>query len=692
MASLQKTYSGDLSTSIAKQLWIARNMAAAAKEDAVKVAKGYGVDPMLQPGEFLGHAIGARATGWLPKRFQHQVPNVTMGNPSYIARGQSSTALYGQSSPINARSAIVPTPGSALVAPTTSPRLSAGQIARLDPVAKARMIQERMGLPVVSAESGFIPKKKSDIFGLRGADKEIKVKEGKLGKFLEAVALSLSSSFNSINKKLDESSGGIDAVKDGIDNTYKKLEHHSDSLESKLDDIIDALRYANTQEKIQADQKEINIKKSEEAKATDLSTANRLLMQDMDQQEIREMNEADRAEDDRGPLNEGDQLELPINTGDDGEGFKRGGIASGPDSGYLAVLHGDEAVIPMDNNYTQGQPSAVGKESVANMPMLPRAEMGIDNSSTMKPSFSNSVNASTSMMSESSSGEDLAKAIELPAKMAGIVTMGIIGNVLSKSILPPGIVSHIKSLSAPITEAFGIPTNITSNLTEGTEQAFAQHQKREEVLSGGLGMKGREKGIFGKIKDFLFGSGGGNISYRGGTGGNTYVNNRSTGTGGGYGVGGGIFGVGGKPSDVIDKLRYKSDHPDGTAQKNPFKPGTYLYKNFEKMRMYDSMGMEISSTGGDSKIFTKNVSYENAFDYKKFESPQYGLRTSEIAYNMSMDDEVNSTVDSLSGKDQQTILNTQTANTKTDHQIEHSAIATRGNPLKEGTYLSPYSV
>ena len=309
MASLQKTYSGDLTTSIAKQLWIARNMASAAKEDAVKVAKGYGVDPMLRPGEFLGHSIRARATGWLPKRFQHQVPNVTMGNPSYIARGQSSTALYGQSSPINAKSSIVSTPGSALVAPTAGPRLSSGQIARLDPVAKARMIQERMGLPVVSAESGFIPNKKSDIFGLRGTGKEIKVKEGKLGKFLEAVALSLSSSFNSINEKLDESSQGINATKDGIDATYKKLEQHSDSLESKLDDIIDALRFANTQEKIQEDQKEINIKKSEEAKEVDLSNTNRILMQDMDRQEVRDL-QRENIEDQRRDDQAGDQLSL----------------------------------------------------------------------------------------------------------------------------------------------------------------------------------------------------------------------------------------------------------------------------------------------------------------------------------------------------------------------------------------------
>ena len=36
-----------------------------------------------------------------------------------------------------------------------------------------------------------------------------------------------------------------------------------------------------------------------------------------------------------------------------------GGIISGPDSGYLAKLHGNEMVIPLDNNYTQGEPSAV---------------------------------------------------------------------------------------------------------------------------------------------------------------------------------------------------------------------------------------------------------------------------------------------------------------------------------------------
>ena len=59
---------------------------------------------------------------------------------------------------------------------------------------------------------------------------------------------------------------------------------------------------------------------------------------------------------------------------------------------------------------------------------------------------------------------------------------------------------------------------------------------------------------------------------------------------------------------------------------------------------------------------------------------------------MSMHYEVNSMIEGLSDPDSQVILNNHTAKTNTGKQIDHSAIAVRGNPLKEGTYLSPYSV
>ena len=90
---------------------------------------------------------------------------------------------------------------------------------------------------------------------------------------------------------------------------------------------------------------------------------------------------------------------------------------------------------------------------------------------------------------------------------------------------------------------------LSANQAERTENMFAQNQKRQEVLEARRGRKQREKGILGKIKEFLFGggagTGGGSMTYRGGTGGNTYMNNRTSGTSGtgGYGVGGWPFGV-----------------------------------------------------------------------------------------------------------------------------------------------------
>ena len=83
--------------------------------------------------------------------------------------------------------------------------------------------------------------------------KGIVVHDKVLGNFLVAVSISLSSSLNSLNQKADETTEGIEVAKDGIDKTYKKLEYSSDTLENKLDAIIEALRYSNNQEKVLSD-------------------------------------------------------------------------------------------------------------------------------------------------------------------------------------------------------------------------------------------------------------------------------------------------------------------------------------------------------------------------------------------------------------------------------------------------------
>ena len=668
MASLQKTYSGDLSTSIARQLLVARNIAKSSKEDALDIAKAYGIDPMFGRGEFMSRALQMQATSRLPKRFQRQMPSVTMGDPSYLARGQSiADPLMGTPSHLR-------------------------NLPEYQQFANSSERKFRGGNTVPNIPK--VPRVPTTTNNTN--TKGTAVKDQQLGNFLAAVALSLSSSFNIINQKLDEASEGINFVKEGIDNTYKKLEQHSDSLESKLDSIIDALRFSNVTEEQKRDRREADTKISEQQEAIDLSNANRILMQDMDRQEIVDMQESDRVEDDRGPIS--DSFETNDNVGDRNlPSLAEGGIVSGPDSGYLAVLHGDEAVIPLDNNYTQNQPSAVGKESVANMPMLPRAEMGIDNSSTMKPSFRSNINIASSAprisnkSKGSGMGEDLAKAIQLPMKAAGIVTMGLMGKVLQQATLPPHVVAHMKSITAPIAGAFGVSDVLSGGLSEQLEGDYNRSQERRDVLAANKGKGGRERGVLTKIKEFLFGVGGG---YKGVGGGGNTIYNRSSGGTGGNNIAWGKK----KQKEITSKsdfgaIKRRTATTDAhMVEAGMLDPSTFEKKYGISAQKWMSLPDFSDQSSLNSPVFTKNVSYENAYDYKKFDSPQYGLKTSEVAYNMSMDDEVTSILEGLSDPDSQVILNNQSAQSNSDNQMEQSAIATRGNPLKEGTYISPYSV
>jgi len=651
MASLQKTFKGDLTVSIAKRIFaVIKKMSKSAKEDLIDVDDD-------------------------------------------------------ESNPISALSSIVPTPNkpSGKNKPQSNIEFDKGELgklARKDPLLRKRLIQERirpMGRPpIINAERGFFPRAFSGIF-----NDGIEVRDKKLGVFLEKVALSLSSSLNTVNEKLNETNENVISAKDGINQTYRKLEQSSDSLEQKLDSIIEALRFANRADETKRDRNEASAKEAFIQQQVDLSNANRILMQDMDRQEIRDMQAADIAEDDRGAINnlagnisDNEEDELPS--------LARGGIVSGPDSGYLAVLHGDEAVIPLDNNFTQGESTAVGKEPISNMPMM--AERGItpgDNPSSMRPKFTmNSSKVSTPRLNSSGSGKgggDLAKAIQLPSKVAGLVTGSLVANVLSSSILPKGITKHIKTIISPIMNAFGVP-NVASNLAEESGDRFTKMQKDEGVLSANLGRRGREKGILGKIKSFLFGEGGGSMTYRG-MGGNTYVNNRTS------GVGGKMYGTGGFFGGKKKEKTYKSKQDFGAILRaTAMKDATMVINGFgDPERFKKKYGITAEQflalpdyptdqSSLNSDVFTKSVAYENAYDYRKFESPDYGLKEASIAYNMSMDDEVSNIMNGLSEPENQILMNNQNASGNVDNQLEYSAIKVKGNPLKSGTYISPYSV
>ena len=673
MASLQKTYSGDLTHSIINQLWAARGMAADAKSNAMDVANAYGVDPMLRGGEFFSRALQTRATAGLPKRFQRQMPSVTMGDPSYITRGQATPFSSGinpkpTSAALMARLAGQPFPNVAGGAPLKYQNQKP---------ATTQALNKAANKPTTNTSTNT---------------KGVKVTDEKLGSFIAAVALSLTSSLESINKKMDETSEGVIIAREGIANTHKKLEDNGDTISDKLDKIIDALRHQNELTRKNKDSREINQKKTKQDRERRVSDANRIQKTSMSRGDVRDMQQLDIFEQDgvfgNTPMMPDPGSTPPMMGMPFGGSFERGGIASGPDSGYLAVLHGDEAIVPLDNNFTQDQPSAMANESISDMPMLPRAETGMsaggiragDNSRSVKPTMRRG--KSTSPMS-GGSGDMLAKAMELPAKAAGAVTMGLMGKVLSSNPLLAPVVGAIKSISAPIAQAFGIPDVVSSNLASEVENKERAASERKGFTKGERGREGREKGILGQLKDFIFGTGGGTNITR-----STYVRG-----GGGKGVGGPGYGGGGtkiawgkkKQKEITSKSDFGSiKRRTATTDAYMVEGGMLDPSTFEKKYGISAdkwLRLPDYPTNQSSNFFQTKSSMT------AFNSPQYGLNTiAQVVNEGSMADEVSS--GSVSAPSSNVALvNNQTSTPESVGEIPFSAIAaSNGGPFDDGIY------
>lgn len=171
---------------------------------------------------------------------------------------------------------------------------------------------------------------------------------------------------------------------------------------------------------------------------------------------------------------------------------EQGAIFSGPDSGYLVELHGKEKVVPLDNNYTQGEPSAVdGKvrpkptEPIAtpkSMPSnnIPKLEMGTDNKSPVSSSPITSkfgFNAARNQMGIAGGGttqqskmtQSMVDVMSLPMMAAG----GTILAATTKYMQSLGgeganISPEIQRVSRPIAETFGLPPSIVNKAKQGS--------------------------------------------------------------------------------------------------------------------------------------------------------------------------------------------------------------------------------
>ena len=472
MANYSATFSGDLTTYIAGKIFDAANMAKEERERAIEEAKKYDVDPKLRRGEFFGRALQSQFGGDLYNR--------TLG---IFDPRKSKPETDRKSSRENRYSAQFKYPdrfarGQSVVDPLIG---TPAHVRNLPEYQRIASPEERK----FKSESKMIQTARpEDMFG--GKDKTIKVKDQKLGVFLAAVAESINASITSINQKLDETEFGVIEAKEGIAGTIKKLEYNADSLEQRLDAIIATLREQMQQAKKQTDKSEIRQKSEDVKKQSDMSGTQRYVGVNDNQNDVRQLNLLEDNKD-RGA----EQLSLPID--DNQNGFERGGIATGPDSGYYAKLHGNEQIIPLDNNYTQGEPSAVdGKvRPKPEMAMLPKYEMGTSpekgNIETMDDMFNKVIPVvmnDKDRKEVKDESEKLYAGMELIPKATGIVTLGLLQNALGMmGPLAGPVAPLIKTLSSPIASSFGVPDTVTDKVVKQQETETAEKTRRKTVQS-----------------------------------------------------------------------------------------------------------------------------------------------------------------------------------------------------------------
>ncbi len=319
------------------------------------------------------------------------------------------------------------------------------------------------------------------------------------------------------------------------------LKLRNDTLENKLQSLIDAISNQTTEQKNYVDKtedkaSEASLEKKEVAAAAAVADDLRT-----DEDESREYSTIESeqidgarqpksAEQQRDELRERWMQERPPQA-------ESGGVFSGPDSGYLVELHGNEAVIPIDNNYTQGEPSAIdGKvrpkpqssvfnESISNTVSKINNQERQETSTT---NFSNQQSQETSItprfsktdmfeggteisMSSNMDGGDAAQPItdvmSLPFTAVGGGLIAANRQVLD-SMGPDAarIAPKVNQMSRTIASVYGVPDSLAKSVESSSAPETGTVEKKEDVKEdkGGLQkMLESLKGSFGKFLEML---------------------------------------------------------------------------------------------------------------------------------------------------------------------------------------------
>ena len=170
---------------------------------------------------------------------------------------------------------------------------------------------------------------------------------------------------------------------------------------------------------------------------------------------------------------------------------EQGAIFSGPDSGYLVELHGKERVVPLDNNYTQGEESAVdGKvrpkptEPIATPKSMPsnniqKFEMGTNKSPVSSSPITSKFGFNTARNQMGIAGGGTTQQSKMTQTMVDVMSLPMMaagGTILAsttkymQSLGGEGadIKPEIERVARPIAETFGLPPSIVNKAKQGS--------------------------------------------------------------------------------------------------------------------------------------------------------------------------------------------------------------------------------
>ena len=421
MAGLQKTYSGDLTTSIAKQIIgrVQQSSAMAADErayaEAMAEAGGTSLDEAgIGRGYFFRRALGSRfggdAVARTRGRFEKNPPKGRdpRGNVGSRFRGGFDyRSSFSPSSPINS-------------SPIT-PLLGGGG-------GPAGLLGGGGGINPSIVPNDTILGKMINVTPGRGRSGGITVHDEKLGKFVVAVGESLSASMNSMNTKTDGIDQGVIVARDGLTATQQQLEDVGSTLEDKLDAIIAEIRGQNALLRKQEDQEEVD-ETAAEIKKQDLTKSEKSGTDDVTKWEedsdiVKQENDL---EDAAAIAGEKQQLMLPPAQGEKERGgfntilhgkeqdLLTGKTFDGPDTGYKANTSGN--IAPINNFFTRGQTGAASKTG------------GLPKSSPVK---TGRVQGLANIPEIKKETDKLAKAAVLPVQASGAMTLGVLGKSMGQ--------------------------------------------------------------------------------------------------------------------------------------------------------------------------------------------------------------------------------------------------------------------